>query len=915
MPWRTSPAHKERCVSYAALMDAAAATPGVVQQWGRTSPYAHLLQSSSGMHLELYRSSALDDTGAPLRTVVAVHLEHMGGMVAAKLCSLATPRAVGAFLAELRRLKRLNGRWGLSFDRWRRCGATIFELFDGGDFAGLLDRAVVQAWQCGERIRPHLLLRPLADVGQEVYEFNSCERHAWMDGKSSNVALRQQGPAGMIDVGSALPHGPARREHIVDGCDNHDAFTIIERQVTPQSDVGSLGIMTLDALLGRPASSAGAMAGAVGYKHTTAIFRMIRDFISEHSCEELLALEMPVSNLLGVEPSLAGVGLLLSALLICPDNTVKLTVEEAVCGLRGLARAQEVLDTRQDGPGGFPYLAYFHLLLAQLCAFIGQRRLGLPDSPSVSRGGAAVLGEAGLAVARELYTSSIVSFNTAIRSAAPYWTHQGTITAEAWELCTQGLHLEDNQLPRVYHPVLHPAQFGAMFAFEERDRRHWLTENILSNICEDFPAYLLYKGMCGPAPNDNPSLLVEPLQQWLYSLLAPTVECAEAHAGRLQPPAAIPTRTSGSVGAGAAEEEEEVPRAAPSPALAGSNSHNQRRPPKSFTAQLAELQAECAIKGIAEGSPEYNDAVIDLLANLQQLLHLGTAAPQRRSGRGGGSSRSTAALTSAPVAWQGWTKTVESCCTALGLSKLPKGAAAAVQPSSILLYFACGHHGVVQAARTLQAMPPWIAPLLGHKVYIVADVYSSALSMQQEVAGSGCSAAALAQLPHLPPDQTRAAGLQFVLTLQGNGSMAGSSKGSSKPAATKQAAGHAGRGAAGQHAAAAQDAENSIVQPWLAVAAELIASGGVVRGPVSLTCEWGPLWSLLREQGIGACPQLSAAWQVLALRSLASLARVQRHLKLYLCVQNPTAAGTQFVPLPTRFQPRDYTDSKLAAQL
>jgi hypothetical protein len=86
-------------------------------------------------------------------------------------------------------------------------------------------------------------------------------------------------------------------------------------------------------------------------------------------------------------PQLALVGLLLVALLICPDNTMKLTLQEAAAAQRALARAQELYDNRQDGPGGVPFLAHFYLLLAQLCAFIGKRRPGLPDSPSVSRVG------------------------------------------------------------------------------------------------------------------------------------------------------------------------------------------------------------------------------------------------------------------------------------------------------------------------------------------------------------------------------------------------------------------------------------------------------------------------------------------------------------------------------------------------
>lgn len=89
-------------------------------------------------------------------------------------------------------------------------------------------------------------------------------------------------------------------------------------------------------------------------------------------------------------------------------------------------------------------------------------------------------------------------------------------------------------------------------------------------------------------------------------------------------------------------------------------------------------------------------------------------------------------------------------------------------------------------------------------------------------------------------------------------------------------------------------------------------SGVPPTGPVSICCEWGPLRALLRKQGVDAGSQLSAAWLSLALRSLATPERVQRHMRLYLCVQDPSTPGAQFLPLPSEFQPGDYTSSKRA---
>lgn len=462
--------------------------------------------------------------------------------------------------------------------------------------------------------------------------------------------------------------------------------------------------------------------------------------------------------------------------------------------------------------------------------------------------------------------------------------------------------------------------------------------------------------------------------------------------------------------------------------------------PKTFAAQLAELQAECVREGIAEGSPEYNDFVMDLLANSRQVRHrcwvLGVCigavcnhqcrpsphqssdrslaarqrtasrerplsldnrwlsyrivctlfprpcscsawAPRRRSAAAGGLAPAAARLPPLQLqcpgrpgpsplrpAAQPWgcpscrTALPRLCCPAAsawwvggylrGRVHLLQGKLAGAECSSVrnegaatccscvgtaarapqaelsirlfpyqMQYFAGGRHGVVQAAQTLKAMPSRLTELLGSKVYIVADVYRAAVGMQKELADSAGSAAMLAQLPSLPPDETRAHGLQFVLTLEGislssvgsSGSVAsGSVARSNRTVGAKQPAGRAGRG----HTASRQETESSFAELWKGAATELIAASGVARGPVTLTCEWGPLLSLLREHGIATCPQLSAAWQVMALRSLASVERVQRHLKLYVCVQDPSIAGTQFVPLPTRFQPRDYTTSKLA---
>lgn len=173
---------------------------------------------------------------------------------------------------------------------------------------------------------------------------------------------------------------------------------------------------------------------------------------------------------------------------------------------------------------------------------------------------------------------------------------------------------------------------------------------------------------------------------------------------------------------------------------------------------------------------------------------------------------------------------------------------------------------MVEAARALQPMPAATRSQLSGRVWLVVDVYATALSLQQERldGASSSGSAALAVLPDVPAEVSCAHGLQFVLTLQGR---CDDASGGTKPAARR------GRGAGGRRGAAAPAAVEAgcLDQRWLEAAADCIAAKGVRRpyGPVSLACNWGPLWALLRAQGLDACPQLGTAWRWLVLRVLA----------------------------------------------
>lgn len=200
---------------------------------------------------------------------------------------------------------------------------------------------------------------------------------------------------------------------------------------------------------------------------------------------------------------------------------------------------------------------------------------------------------------------------------------------------------------------------------------------------------------------------------------------------------------------------------------------------------------------------------------------------------------------------------------------------------------------MVQAASMLQDMSPRSMARLGPKIWLAADIFGGAASLQAErLAGAGSSNAAtigITQLPVVPPAVARAHSLQFVLTLLDCSDEASST---TKPARTR-------RGGTAP-APAAATAAGSMGQRWLQAAAECIEMQGVKRphGRLSLTCNWGQLWALLRQQGMDACPQLGTAWRSLVLRMLASPERIQCHGRLYMCLQDPSNTCTQFLPLP-----------------
>lgn len=91
-----------------------------------------------------------------------------------------------------------------------------------------------------------------------------------------------------------------------------------------------------------------------------------------------------------------------------------------------------------------------------MCAFIGQRRKGLPESPSVIRGGAAVLGEAGLQTVKDMAVHLYGKVDVAFRTVAPHLRVRSRgVVAGAWDLlCSDGITTNDNKLPPLCHPKL-----------------------------------------------------------------------------------------------------------------------------------------------------------------------------------------------------------------------------------------------------------------------------------------------------------------------------------------------------------------------------------------------------------------------------------------------------------------------------
>lgn len=92
---------------YSVLQDALVQTVPFLQGCSGMSRWAHLLSKEQHGQVLLYGGGDEDEEGLPQRAVLAVHLEQLGGMMAAKRCQLHTAPQLNAFESELRRCAAL----------------------------------------------------------------------------------------------------------------------------------------------------------------------------------------------------------------------------------------------------------------------------------------------------------------------------------------------------------------------------------------------------------------------------------------------------------------------------------------------------------------------------------------------------------------------------------------------------------------------------------------------------------------------------------------------------------------------------------------------------------------------------------------------------------------------------------------
>lgn len=98
---------QDRFVPPTVHKDALVRTVPFLHSCSGTSNWAHLLSKEQHGQVLLYGAGDEDEAGLPQRAVLAVHLEQLGGMMAAKRCQLRTVPQLNAFESELRRCAAL----------------------------------------------------------------------------------------------------------------------------------------------------------------------------------------------------------------------------------------------------------------------------------------------------------------------------------------------------------------------------------------------------------------------------------------------------------------------------------------------------------------------------------------------------------------------------------------------------------------------------------------------------------------------------------------------------------------------------------------------------------------------------------------------------------------------------------------
>jgi hypothetical protein len=186
-------------------------------------------------------------------------------------------------------------------------------------------------------------------------------------------------------------------------------------------------------------------------------------------------------------------------------------------------------------------------------------------------------------------------------------------------------------------------------------------------------------------------------------------------------------------------------------------------------------------------------------------------------------------------------------------------------------------HSPAEACRHILQQPD--AALGGLEIaYVVFDVWATLQGQQQEDEGSAggsssssSSSAAAARLPLVGPLDSQRQGIGMKLTL--------SARSVSRAGASSRAA------------------------LWRAAATACVSNGGL-PGQLKVECSL-PLAGLVQQQLLAEGADhaaLGGAWLSLVLRVLGMQERLERHGKLFMCLQDPaTAPTTAFLPLSPEF--------------